>query len=97
MKSNITLLFFWLNDLKLAIERVKTRVAEGGHNIPEETIIRRYNKGVENLLTIFVDLCDYWLVIDNSNTPYTFIAKGNEGKLITVFNNEKWEQIKNSK
>ena len=92
---NITLLFFWLNDVKLAIERVKTRVAEGGHNIPEETIIRRYNKGVQNLLTIFVDLCDYWLVIDNSNTPYFFIAKGNERQVITVFNNEKWEQIKN--
>ncbi len=34
----ITLLFFWLNDVNLAIERVKIRVSEGGHNIPEETI-----------------------------------------------------------
>jgi hypothetical protein len=35
-------------------------------------------------------------VIENSNTPYSFIAKGNEGQVITVFNNEKWEQIKNN-
>lgn len=39
----INLLFFWLNDVNLAIERVETRVMEVGHNIPEEVIIRRYN------------------------------------------------------
>lgn len=36
----ITLLFFWLNDVDLAIERVKTRVTEGGHNIPEEVNVQ---------------------------------------------------------
>lgn len=36
----ITLLFFWLNDVDLAIERVKTRVTEGSHNIPEEVNVR---------------------------------------------------------
>ena len=77
---NITLLFFWLNDVNLAIERVKKRVAESGHNIPEATFKRRYHKGNQNLLTIFLSLCDDWLVIDNSNTPYSFIAKGNEGE-----------------
>ena len=47
---NVTLVFFWLNDVNLAIERVKLRVKEGGHNIPTETIKRRYIKGVKNLL-----------------------------------------------
>jgi predicted ABC-type ATPase len=32
---SITLLFFWLNNVKLAKERVKIRIKEGGHNIPE--------------------------------------------------------------
>ena len=34
----VTLLFFWLNDVNLAIERVKNRVKEGGHNIPVDVI-----------------------------------------------------------
>ena len=34
----VTLIFFWLNDVNLAIERVKLRVAGGGHNIPLDTI-----------------------------------------------------------
>jgi len=39
---NVTLLFFWLETVDIAIERVKTRVIEGGHNIETEVIKRRY-------------------------------------------------------
>jgi predicted ABC-type ATPase len=38
---SVTLVFFWLQNVEIAIERVKTRVAEGGHNIEREVIIRR--------------------------------------------------------
>ena len=34
----VTLIYFWLNDVNLAIERVKTRVNEGGHNIPQQKL-----------------------------------------------------------
>jgi len=91
----VTLLFFWLNDVNLAIERVKERVAEGGHNIPEDVIARRYSKGIHNLVKVFVNLCDYWLIIDNSSKPYTFIAEGNENNERSIYNKQLWEQIKN--
>ena len=92
----ITLLFFWLNDVNLAIERVKTRVLEGGHNIPEDVIIRRYKKGILNLTDVFVNLCDYWLLIDNSCRPYTFIAEGNGAVDAVIYNDAKWNKIKNA-
>jgi len=38
----VTMLFFWLQTIELAKERVKTRVSEGGHNIDPEVIERRY-------------------------------------------------------
>ena len=41
----IVLVYFWLDSVSLAIERVKTRVLDGGHNIPEPVIIRRYDSG----------------------------------------------------
>ncbi len=90
----ITLLFFWLNDVKLAIERVAIRVSEGGHNIPENVIVRRYYKGLANLNNIFIDICDYWIIIDNSGNPYKFIAEGNLNIPITIYENEVWEKIK---
>jgi predicted ABC-type ATPase len=92
----ITLLFFWLNDVTLAIERVKTRVREGGHNIPEDIITRRYRKGIVNLTSIFVNLCDYWLIIDNSGSFHTFIAEGSESTETMIYNEITWLKIKNT-
>ena len=90
----VTLLFFWLNDVNLAIERVKARVMEGGHTIPEETIRRRYYRGIYNLNNKFIELCDYWMVINNSSRSSTFIAEG-QGKVELIIYDEKiWQQIK---
>lgn len=52
----VNLLFFWLQNIALAKERVKTRVAEGGHNIPEEVIERCYLNGLKNLFDIYLPL-----------------------------------------
>ena len=51
---SVTLLFFWLQNVELAIERVKTRVIEGGHNIETEVIKRRYINGIKNLFEIYL-------------------------------------------
>jgi len=88
----ITLLFFWLNDVELAIERVKVRVSEGGHNIPEDVIRRRYFKGIENLMP-FTSVSDYWLIINGSDGKLQFIAEGNLNEEITIFEIDMWQQI----
>ncbi|MDA3925154.1 MAG: zeta toxin family protein [Kiritimatiellae bacterium] len=45
----VSLHFLKLASVELAIERVKTRVMDGGHNIPEDVIRRRYKRGLINL------------------------------------------------
>jgi predicted ABC-type ATPase len=87
----VTLLFFWLNDVELAIERVKTRVLEGGHNIPEEVIRRRYIKGVQNLQQ-FIKKADFWFVLNNSEEELFFIAEGNKSE-ISIFEMETWKKL----
>ncbi|WP_233509521.1 zeta toxin family protein [Pedobacter chinensis] len=52
----VTLLFFWLSDVELAIERVKTRVSEGGHHIPEDVIRRRYVRGDQEFRQFFFSI-----------------------------------------
>ncbi|MDP3392163.1 zeta toxin family protein [Sediminibacterium sp.] len=91
---SVTLLFFWLNDVNLALERVKMRVSEGGHNIPEETIRRRYYRGIYNLNNRFIEFADYWLVINNSSRPYTFVAEGQQLANIKIYDELIWQQIK---
>jgi predicted ABC-type ATPase len=91
----VTLLFFWLNDVNLAIERVKNRVSEGGHNIPEDVIRRRYFRGISNLSNKFIELCDFWIAIDNSSRPFNFIAEGQGLFEIKIHNDAVWQYIKN--
>lgn len=91
----INLLYFWLDDVNLAIERVKTRVSEGGHNIPEEIIRRRYSRGIINLTTKFIGICDYWIVINNSSRPFTFVAEGQGETELKIHDDLVWQQIKN--
>ena len=63
---SVTLFYFLLNDVNPAVERFKTRVSEGGHNILEETKRRRYFRGIYNLTNYkFTALCDYWIVMNN--------------------------------
>jgi predicted ABC-type ATPase len=63
-----TLIYFWLESPELAIDRVKNRVSEGGHNIPVDVIIRRYFAGVRNLFEFYSDICDNVFIYDNSKS-----------------------------
>jgi predicted ABC-type ATPase len=66
-KYEIHLLYLWLDDVELAIDRVAKRVAQGGHNIPEDVIRRRYISGLRNVINIYLPLSSNAVIIDNSN------------------------------
>jgi predicted ABC-type ATPase len=90
----VTLVFFWLNSVDLAIQRVKIRVSEGGHDIPTDTIKRRYKTGVTNLINKYIPLCDYWIVINNSEGPYNLISEGLKNTEISIKDSIIWNKIK---
>lgn len=75
----VSLLFFWLRTPELAMQRVAERVQGGGHNIPIDVIVRRYQKGICNLFHLFIPLVDYWTIYDNSENPRKQIAFGGRG------------------
>lgn len=89
----IILLFYWLDSVDLAIRRVENRVANGGHNIPNDIIERRYNRGIINLFQVYKNLVDYWLLIDNSNINPEIIAEGTSQEIKVNIEN-KWKTIK---
>ena len=51
----------------MAVARVAKRVSEGGHNIPTETIYRRYWLGLQNFFNIFSSIVDSWSLYDNTD------------------------------
>ncbi len=42
------------------------RVSEGGHNIPASVVCRRYASSLHNLTSLYMPICDYWVIYDNS-------------------------------
>lgn len=91
---NVTLLFFWLQNVDLAIERVKTRVQEGGHNIETEVIKRRYVNGIRNLFTIYLPIVDEAMIFDNSGGKPELIAEKVLESDIDIINNIKFDKLK---
>lgn len=91
---NTTLLFFWLSNSDLAKERVKTRVEEGGHNIPTDVIERRYLNGIKNLFDIYLEIVDQVLIFDNSEGKPILIAEKNFEEEIVIHNLEKFNDLK---
>ena len=80
----VSLVYFWLNSPELAVGRVQMRVEAGGHNIDQKVVRRRYRSGIKNLFDIYIPVCDYWILLDNSRPPSKVIAKGNRDKTKSI-------------
>jgi predicted ABC-type ATPase len=60
------------------IARVRSRVCEGGHDVPEDKIKSRYVKALD-LLPQIIDICDKIFIFDNSNIPFVIFKKDENG------------------
>lgn len=89
----VTLLYFWLNSPDLAIERVRARVEAGGHDIPEETIRRRYSTGIYYFFNLYAPICERWILTDNSQIPFRVIAEGTKDEVINIRDEETYSKI----
>ena len=90
----VTLLFFWLQTIDLAKERVATRVLEGGHNIPKDVIERRYINGIKNLFSIYMPIVDELMIFDNSQMKSELIASKSTMSSLIVLNEQKFNFLK---
>lgn len=90
---DVTLLYFWLKSPQQAIERVAERVAKGGHDIPKDTIIRRYWEGLDNLFKIYMPIVDTWILVNNSETPRSIVATGGINQETIIKDNKHFKTI----
>jgi predicted ABC-type ATPase len=91
----IVLFFLWLPSADLAVARVKNRVRQGGHNVAEPVIRRRFESGIRNLFQLYRSRVDAWWLYDASRLPPTIVAQ-EEGGELQLFNSDLFEQIKRS-
>ena len=72
----VKLFFLRLASPELAIARVRQRVKAGGHNVPEETIPRRFVSGLRNFEKIYKPIVDEWALYDNSSRMPILVEEG---------------------
>ena len=88
------LLFFWLPSADMAVERVRRRVMEGGHHVPEDVIRRRYEAGLRNFFRIYRPVAASWQFYDNSiHGKRRLIASGDMHQAAMVFDQDLWNNV----
>ena len=89
----VTVVYLWLNDPEIAVQRVAARVEAGGHDVPPDVIRRRYYTGLEYFFELYSPVCDKWMLVDNSTNEFRIVAEGS-AKGTTVRDLTIYNQIK---
>ena len=71
---------------------MRGRVAEGGHDVPEPVVRRRFGRSIQNFLADYRRLADSWILFDNSGTTPEIVAFEEEGKL-GIMKREIYEEL----
>lgn len=89
------MVFLWLPSADLAVDRVASRVRLGGHAVPEDTVRRRYDRGLHNFFHIYQRLATTWRMYDNSSRRPRLIASGTRGRMTRIVSRRLWDAIRN--
>jgi predicted ABC-type ATPase len=93
MGYQIHITFVWIGNDDLAVMRVASRVRNGGHNIPENVIRRRYKRGMQNFWQLYEALSDTWALYDNSGDSPELVADKQHHQGVIVHEQEAWQAI----
>lgn len=89
----VSLIFIWVETPELSISRVAHRVRQGGHHVPDETVRRRWHRGISNFFELYRPIAQNWVLCDNSSDTLRVIAQGAESSETNVFDPQRLAQI----
>jgi len=72
----VKIIFLNLPAVEIAVARVAARVAQGGHDVPEAAIRRRFRSGFDNFHRLYRPLVDAWVLYDNSGAAPVLLEWG---------------------
>jgi predicted ABC-type ATPase len=90
---DVRLYYIYLNSVELSLSRIAERVREGGHNVPHEDVLRRYDRSLQNFFDLYLPMADEWQIFDNSGSYYRPVAVWKNGEII-VRNLSLYQEIK---
>lgn len=91
----VHLVYLWLASPQMAVARVLERVRLGGHDVPRETVERRYSAGLRNFFNVYRPLADLWRFYDNSSSSEgpRLLAMGKGSSEETIADVATWHRL----
>lgn len=80
----INIFFLWIPGPDLAIERIKERVSQGGHDVAVKDVRRRFGRAIKNFVGLYKPLSDSWIIFNNSGVKPDLIARDQGGRLTVI-------------
>lgn len=77
----VHIIFIFLRTPDLCVNRIRGRVAHGGHDVPEEDITRRFYRSMVNFWRIYKKLADTWDIYSNSGNHFHKVAVGEKDQV----------------
>jgi predicted ABC-type ATPase len=90
---DVDVVFLWLPTADLAVARVRDRALRGGHDVPEETIRRRYRSGLRNFLSLYRRVATSWRFYENTEPTGPRLVATGEGTAEVIALPELWSVI----
>lgn len=70
----VHIFYLFVPSAEFAFDRIKVRVQQGGHDIPEAVVRRRFDRSIRNFFCVYRQLADVWTLFENSYAPPLVIA-----------------------
>ncbi|MCM2370699.1 AAA family ATPase [Aporhodopirellula aestuarii] len=83
----IELIFVWLPTADFAVDRVANRVRQGGHNIPEPVIRRRFDQGISNFAKHYAPVANRWAILNGTWYPPSPVVLHENNQTVSFDNN----------
>lgn len=88
------LVFLWLPNAAVAVQRVASRVRMGGHAVPADVVRRRYHAGRHNFFQMYLPLATTWRIYDSSRGRMPeLVAVGNEATTV-IYDEALWARAR---
>jgi predicted ABC-type ATPase len=89
----VVIYYFSLANTTLAVNRVKIRVIQGGHDVPADVVRRRFGRSLSNFFTIYAPLANQWALFDNSSSPQALPVAAQMADELIITEAKTWQKL----
>jgi predicted ABC-type ATPase len=89
----VVIYYFSLANATLAVNRVKIRVIQGGHDVPADVVRRRFGRSLSNFFTIYAPLANQWALFDNSSSPQALPVAAQMADELIITEAKTWQKL----